>query len=212
MVTIIPSILAATPRQLGLALEKYRNATKTLHLDVVDGKFAISRSLHFKLKLPKLFKYNAHLMIQHPERWIKQYGHLVDLCIVQASTIKNKAQFIAWMKKRGKKVAFALKPEEKISVLKPYLKQVDWVLVLTVHPGRYGAKYLPAPLKKIKLLKTINPKLKIMVDGGMNPVTIRDAVKAGADLIVCGSYLAESKQPEQDLLRLKSLMFNWILT
>jgi len=90
-------------------------------------------------------------------------------------------------------VAFALKPEDKVSDIKSYLKKIDYVLVLTVNPGFYGSKYLKKPLEKIEEIRIVNPKIKIIVDGGMNPKTVKSAVKAGADIVVVGSYLAKSE-------------------
>ena len=97
----------------------------------------------------------------------------------------------------------ALKPETKVKEVKDFLKDVDYVLILTVHPGFYGAKFLSAPLKKIKQIKKINPKIKIIVDGGMDPKTIKKAVKAGADLFVSGSYVTKAENPKE---RIKILL------
>ena len=203
MVTITPSVMARNQHDLANLLKKYGEIAKTLHLDVVDGKFAPNRSLYFKFQLSDQFQYNAHLMVKQPEQWIKKYGHLVGLCIVQAGAINDKAKFIFRMNKLGKKVAFALKPEEKISLIQPYLKEIDYLLILTVNPGFYGSKYLKKPLSKIKLAKKINPRVKIIVDGGMNPLTVKDAVKAGAEIVVCGSYLAEAKDIKMAMKKIK---------
>ena len=185
---IIPSIMAQNQQELGRLLKKY-HSFKELHLDVVDGKFAANHSLDFKFKLSKK-KYSAHLMIKNPENWIKKYGHLIDLCIVQASEIKDKKKYIVWIKKQRKKVGLALKPNEPVGLIKPYLQEIDYVLILTVEPGFYGSKYLKKPLAKIKEIKKVNPQVKIIVDGGMNPSTIKDV--QGADIVVVGSYLAKA--------------------
>jgi len=188
---IHPSVMAKSQKELDVLLEKYK-LFKELHLDVVDGKFAKNQSLNFNFKLPK-GKFNAHLMVKNPVGWIKKYGSKVNLCIVQWGEIAFPDEFIAWMRSLGKKVAFALKPEDKVSDIKSYLKKIDYVLVLTVNPGFYGSKYLKKPLGKIKEIKKVNPRIKVIVDGGMNPKTVKSAVKAGADIVIVGSYLAESK-------------------
>ncbi|PIN87428.1 hypothetical protein COV12_03970 [Candidatus Woesearchaeota archaeon CG10_big_fil_rev_8_21_14_0_10_32_24] len=87
--------------------------------------------------------------------------------------------------------------------MKDDLTYVDHVLVLTVHPGFYGAKYMKTPLKKIAQIKRINPKIKVLVDGGMNPVTIKDAVKAGADAVVSGSFISKSESPKKAMRELR---------
>lgn len=192
MIKVIPAVMAKNKLELDYLLKRYQPLTKELHLDVVDGKFAANHSLDFRFKLSRKFKYTAHLMVKDPEHWIKRHGAKVDLCIVQASEIKDKERFISWMKKLNQKVGFALKPNEPVSLLKPYLKEINYVLILTVEPGFYGSKYLKKPLSKIKEIKRINFKVKIIIDGGMNPVAVKDVVEAGADIIVCGSYLAKA--------------------
>lgn len=192
MIKVIPSVMAKNQLELDELLKKYQPITKEVHLDVVDEKFANNNSLDFNFKLSTKFKYHAHLMIRNPEHWIKKNGPKVDFYIVQASEINDKRRFISWMKKNKKKVAFALKPEEKVNTIKPYLKNIDYILILTVNPGFYGSKYLKKPLQKIKEIKKINPLIKVIIDGGMNPITAKEAVKAGADVIACGSYLAKA--------------------
>ena len=94
-------------------------------------------------------------------------------------------------------MAFALKPETPIATLKPFLPEIDYVLILTVHPGFYGAEYLPEQLQKVRELKRLNQKVKIIVDGGMNPENIGDATRAGTDYFISGSYLSKSDEPKK---------------
>ena len=108
-------------------------------------------------------------------------------------------------RRKKKKVALALNPETKISKIKPYLKDIGYVLILTVHPGFYGAKYLKYPLKKITEIKKINPKIKVIVDGGMNQKTAMDAAKAGADYIVSGSFITKAERPKERMKLLEKI-------
>ncbi len=188
---VFPSIMAKSQRELDDMLKNLVGVAKYLHLDVADGKFVPNTSLWFPFRLNSKFKYVAHLMVKEPEKWITKYGKRMEFCIVQAETV-DILNYITKTKQQKKKVAFALNPETKVSSLKKYLKDIDYVLILTVHPGFYGGKYLKYPLKKIKEIKNINPKVKVIVDGGMNPTTVKDAVRAGADYIVVGSYLAKA--------------------
>jgi len=197
---ILPSVMAKSQQQLDALFKKLNGVAKHLHLDIADGKFVPNRSLHFPFRLSSKFKYNAHLMIKHPEKWIKKHGRKVDLCIVHFEAIKNPRKYI----KSIKKVAFAINPETKVSKIKPYLKDVDYVLIMTVHPGFYGARYLKSPLKKIKEIKKINPKIKIIVDGGMKPKTIKGASKAGADFFVSGSFVSKSEHPRKAMAELRN--------
>ena len=86
------------------------------------------------------------------------------------------------------------------------------MLILTVKPGFYGSKFKIAPLKKIKLIQKLNPKLKVIVDGGMTPETVGYAVEAGADDIVSGSFLSKSRDPRQAIKELVSAIKSRVLS
>lgn len=193
---VFPSVMARSQPELNSILKNLAGAAKYLHLDVADGRFVPNTSLWFPFKLSKKFKYVAHLMVKNPETWIKKHGKKVEFCIVQAETI-DLADHIKKTKLQKRKVAFALNPETKIGKIKPYLKDIGCVLILTVHPGFYGAKYLKYPLKKITEIKKINPKIKIIVDGGMNQATAKEVAKAGADYIVSGSFITKAEKPKE---------------
>lgn len=200
---IFPSIVAKNQKELNGDFTHLKGVVKELHLDVVDGKFAPNHSLDFKFKLSSKFKYNAHLMIKHPEAWIKTHWQKIWLFIPQFEELKDFERYYHWMRQTNRKVAVAIKPETKVSKLKPFLKNIDYILVLTVHPGFYGSKFLPEQLKKVTQIKELNPKIKVIVDGGMNPETIKLAVKAGAELFVSGSYTTKAEKPKE---RIKSLI------
>ena len=190
--------MAVDQKELDGYFKRLDGAAKHLHLDIADGKFVKSKVFNFNFKLNKNFTYSAHLMIRKPEGWINKHfkDSRIKIFIPQAEEVKDIKKYMSWMKSEKRKVAFALNPETKITRLKPFLKQIDYVLILTVHPGYYGAKFLPAPLKKIKEIKKLNPKIKIIVDGGMHPTTIGKAAKFGADYFVSGSFTSKSEHPQ----------------
>lgn len=200
---IIPSVLAKNQQELDFYLNKLKCCTKRIHLDVVDSKFAPNKVLQFPFRLKRSFKYNAHLMIQNPLPWIKKHLKEIDLFIPHVERIDNRLEYIKLMRNHRKKIAFALLPETKVYSIKEYVKVADYILILTVHPGFYGSKYLPQELKKIPPIKKINPTIKVIVDGGINPRTIKQAKKAGADYFVSGSYTTEAEDPQNAI---KSLL------
>lgn len=205
---IFPSIMAKDQKELDRFLKKLKTVAKELHFDVSDGKFVSSRYFWFDFKLSKKFSYNVHLLIKNPAKWIENNGNKVGTIIFHPEPLR-KDEIISLIKKiksKKKKVGLALKPETRVELVKNYLNQVDFLLVLTVHPGFYGGKFLSAPLKKIREIKRINPNLKVIVDGGMNPETIKLAKKAGGDYFVSGSYTTEAEKPKEKLrLLLKAL-------
>ena len=184
--------MSKNQKELNSYLKELKGVVKTLHLDVVDGKFADSKAMWFDFRLSKNFNYTIHLMIKNPEKWIKKNIKKKWLFIPQFEEVKDVVEYIKWMRKERKKVAFAIKPETKIKELKPYLNKVDYILVLTVHPGYYGSPFLPKNLRKIKQIKKINPKIKIIVDGGVKDKTIRKIKKYNPDLLVSGSYIKDA--------------------
>tara|TARA_Y100000310_G_scaffold142348_1_gene141779 strand:+ start:54 stop:680 length:627 start_codon:yes stop_codon:yes gene_type:complete len=194
---ILPSIMAESQKDMNALFKKLEGVVTYLHLDVADGKFVPSHSLDFPLRLSSKFSYNAHLMMQNPKEWIEKYGNKMDVCIPQVEVIDDVPGYISWMKERKLKVGLALKPETPVSSVQEYLQDVDTVLILTVHPGYYGAKYLRGPLRKIQQIKKVNPNIEVIVDGGMQPGTIKSAADAGADYFVSGSYVTKSENPKK---------------
>ena len=205
---IFPSIKAKNQKELDQELGNLKGIVKELHLDLVETSFAPNHSLNFKFKLNSHFKYQMHLMVKEPLVWIKRLEKYkeIEQFIPQIEEMRNISGYIFGCRSRHKKVAFAVKPETKLTEIKLFLKEIDLILVLTVHPGFYGGKFIPDSLKKIKEIKKINPHLKVIVDGGMNPKTIKLAKKAGADYFVSGSYTTKAEKPKNRLgLLLKSL-------
>ena len=204
MLTIIPSVMAQSQKEMDGLFKKFRNVTKRVHLDIADGKFVPTKGLWFPLRLSKAFRYSAHLMVERPMAFVKKYMSEIDLFIPQIEVFSDPQTYIDFMRERGKKVAFALTPETSVGGVREYILQVDYVLILTVHPGYYGAKFLPGQLRKIGQVKKLNPRVKVIVDGHMNPQTIALAKKAGADMFVVGSYLAQSKDVRKGMRELRS--------
>ena len=206
---IFPSLMGKNQKEIDLLFKRYSGMVKTLHIDVADGKAVPNTSFWFPFRLSKKFRYQAHLMVRNPEKWIEKHGHKVDMCIFQWEELAQRYKgclqccAIPWMKSLKKPVAISLRPETLVQEIRPYLKDIDYILILTVHPGFYGAKFLAAPLRKIKALKKMKPTLKIMVDGGMNPITIRKAAEAGADYFVSGSYVNKADDPKKALRELQ---------
>jgi len=202
---IIPSLIAKNQEEFDKRYKKVSKLSKTFHLDVMDGKFVKGESLNFDLELPKN-NYEAHLMIKDPEDWIKDNYQFAKLIIFHFSSVKDPRKIIRLIKSKKRKVGISVNPNIPISKIKPYLKDLDRVLVMTVHPGKYGARLLPKDLKKISEIKKINPKLKVEVDGGINSKTIKKASEAGANSFVVGSYLQKAKEPKKALKNLEKLI------
>ena len=189
---IIPTIIANNQKEFNEILNKYSKYFKHFQLDIMDGKFVENRSNWPAIeKLDKRYTYEAHLMVDDPEEYIKNNYKNFDILIANFEKVKDPLKLIKFVKNKKKKIGFALNPETSIMFLIPYLKYLDRILLLTVYPGKYGAEFLPEILEKIKMLRMYYKK-DIEVDGHMNPKYIKLCKKAGGNLFAVGNYLIKS--------------------
>ncbi len=204
---IIPAVIAKTQEELDDILSRIKDSAVLLQLEVMDGKFVPSHSLDFDFRLPQReCQYEAHLMIENPEKWIDANWMKVDTIIAHFESVKYPDRIIGSARDKGKKVAFALNPETGIEQIRDYLDRIDQVLIMTVNPGFYGSKFLPETMVKIRELREIQPELDIEVDGGITPDTIKEVHTAGANMFVSGSYIVKSNNIKERLDILGSLV------
>lgn len=205
MKTIIPAIIAKNQREFDERFERVKFAG-LIHLDIMDGKFVTNQSLNFQLALPRK-KYQLHLMVDNPISMIKWVSKFATTVIFHIETCKDDDEIrnvIKLIKTKKKKVGIAINPKTKINEIKDYLKSVDLVLIMTVNPGKYGAKFLPSALKKIKELRKLSKRVKIGLDGGIDYKTI---IKGKlADFFVSGSYLQNTNNSKEAVINLKKLV------
>jgi len=201
---IIPAIIAETQQQLLERINKVKDYSVIIQLDIMDGVFVPNRSIDFDFKLPKTnCRFEAHLMINNPMEWINKNWKKIDMALIHFESCKNHMEIIKTVKKLGRKVGFALNPETPVEKVREYLNDIDQILVMTVNPGFYGSSFLPETLGKIREIRRMKPDLNIEVDGGINPDTIRRVHDAGANMFVSGSYIVKSDDVKKamDVLR-----------
>jgi ribulose-phosphate 3-epimerase len=190
---IIPAVIAKTQKELDDIFSRIKDSARLLQLDIMDGEFVPNNSLDFDFRLPeKKYLYEAHLMIDDPEKWVDENWERVDAVIAHFESVKNPERIIESVKTKGKKIAFALNPETDTDLILNYLDDIDQVLIMTVNPGFYGGKFLPEMSDKIRRLRKLRSDLDIEVDGGIKPDTIEEVCDAGANMFVSGSYLVNS--------------------
>lgn len=208
-IEILPSLLAA---DFGRLADEIRRAeasgAEALHLDIMDAHFV--PNLSFGPDVVKLaartapgFYRNVHLMMSRPDLYLEKFAE------AGAQTIQIHVEAdcdlhveLRRIRELGLKAAIALNPETAVETLAPYLKEIDEALVMTVHPGYGGQKFIAACLPKVTWLRARMPGLDIMVDGGVNAETAVCAAETGANQFVAGSYLfnqADMKAAVDDL-------------
>ena len=191
---VIPSLIAKNQKELNERFSKIKSQFKIFQLDIMDGKFVKNKSLMFNFKLPKgKFKYEAHLMVKNPKVWIIKNWKKADTIIFHIESTNDSKYLIKLIKSKKRKVGIAINPKTNVKKIIPFLNSIDMILIMTVTPGKYGSKFLPNVLKKVKEIRKLKPKLNIEVDGGINNKTIARAKKAGANRFILGSYLQKSK-------------------
>ena len=203
---IIPSIIAGSQEEVEQRINYVKDAAKWLQLDVMDGKFVPTHSLDFDFTLPETkCRYEAHLMLAEPNKWIEKHWQKADTILFHVDTDTNVQETIDLIKSKGKKTGIAIRPETPVSKIEKYLDLVEEVLVMTVEPGYYGAKFLPETMEKVKQLRQLKPSIDIEVDGSINAETIGQASKAGANFFISGSYIMKANDPKKAIESLEAL-------
>lgn len=204
---IIPAIIARTQKELDELLSKVEGYSELIQLDIMDGIFVPNNSLDFDFDvLGRNICFEAHLMITDPMEWIEKNWWKIDTIIVHFESCEKPLDIIRFVKEKGKKIGFAINPETAVHKVRPYLDDIDQLLIMTVNPGFYGGKFLHETLCKISETRKIKPDLDIEVDGGVTPDTIKLINDAGANMFVSGSYILKSEWVKEAIDSLKKLI------
>ncbi len=205
MIYISPSVLACDFAKLGQEVaEIEKGGADMAHLDVMDGMFVTNMSFGFpvieSLRKVSGMVFDVHLMIAAPERYVERFAAAgADIITFHYEAASDSAALLKKIRALGKKAAISVKPATPIDVVYPLLPLCDMVLVMTVEPGYGGQALIPECLEKVRELRAEiecqGLSVDIQVDGGINEKNARDAIAAGANVLVAGSavFRAEDK-------------------
>ncbi len=204
MVKLAPSILSADFANLEKDIKEIENAgAHYLHIDVMDGMFVPNISLGIPVikSIRKVtdMTFDVHLMINQPERYIKQFADAgADIINFHVEATDKIQECIDEIRGLGKKPAITFKPNTDVEPYLDYLKQVDMVLVMSVEPGFGGQSLIPHTLGKIEKLNNYirenNLNVEVEIDGGVTLENVENVVNAGANVVVAGSAVFDGKE------------------
>jgi ribulose-phosphate 3-epimerase len=214
MVKISASILSADFANLGNEIKALEQAgADMIHLDIMDGLFVpnitigptVISALRPYTKLP----FDVHLMIDRPEKSIDDYIKVgANMITIHPESTIHLDKAVSHIKNSGIKAGISLLPSTSDSVIDYIIDKIDLILVMTVNPGFGGQEFIWSQLEKIKIIaekiKKTNRDIILSVDGGINDITARACIAAGSDLLVSGSFIFQSRDYKNQILRIRS--------
>jgi ribulose-phosphate 3-epimerase len=206
---LAPSILSFNHAELAPPVaELMRSGADWIHCDIMDGQFVppITFGADMVKHLAKEANtpFEAHLMTLSPERHFDAFVQAgCERIIFHAEATMHAHRLVQTLHQQGVQAGIAINPGTPVEMVEPLLNLVDLVLIMTVNPGWGGQKFIADSLHKVRHLRQLRPQMQIEVDGGIDPETIRQALEAGANVFVTGSYLAQAPTIAEGLSKLR---------
>ncbi|MBJ7881721.1 ribulose-phosphate 3-epimerase [Gelidibacter salicanalis] len=212
---VAPSILSADFAHLANAIEMLnKSEADRIHVDIMDGVFVPNMSFGFPV-LKAIKKYaskplDVHLMIIQPERYITQFKDAgADTLIVHMEACTHLHSTLHAIKQEGMLAGVAINPHTAINNLDAIIEEVDQLLIMSVNPGFGGQKLIEHTYQKTELARHLieksDAKIIIGIDGGVDLTNAKKLIATGADLLVSGSFIFKSKNPNHTIAQLKAL-------
>ena len=212
---IAPSVLAADFANIQRDFEMINTSNADwFHIDVMDGVFV--PNISFGMPVISAMKKHAkkpldvHLMIVNPDQYISTFKNIgADILTVHYEACSHLHRTLQAIKAEGMKAGVALNPHTPIHLLEDIIHDIDLVCIMSVNPGFGGQSFIEHTYKKVKELKSLINKNEtstlIEIDGGVNINNAKALIDSGADVLVAGSFVFKSENPELTIQELKAV-------
>lgn len=213
-VLIAPSILAADFAHLSRDVEMLNNSDADwIHVDIMDGRFVPNISFGFPV-CEAIYRYakkplDYHLMIEEPEKYIEAFKNVgANSITVHYEACTHLHRVLQEIKSLGCKAGIAINPHTNVQLLEDVIRDTDLVCIMSVNPGFGGQSFIENTYKKVRILKELitdaGANTLIEIDGGVNAQNAGALIAAGADVLVAGSFVFKSNEPENTIKELKN--------
>lgn len=204
---IVPALLTDNPAELKRMIMLAEGFCDLIQIDIMDGKFVPSKSISAQdmaaIKTP--LKLEVHLMVEEPGGYLEPFKAAGAFRIVfHYESKEDPAEVIAGIRALGLSPGIAINPETPLSEVERFFSDIDILLFLSVNPGFYGSRFIPAVCDKARALKDRKGALITAMDGGIKSDNILIIKDAGVDLACVGSGIygkGDAKQNYYDLVK-----------